>query len=174
MKNKIIFTLLLITQIGFGQIKTNYLEENILTNQLLIQGKTIEDIEATSGDNSKMISLFGNGLIRTIESSLEGFILIYQTDGLKFVFAKSNDTDSIFYLNYIKVISSEIDIQFKGKNVSVDKSIDILADSSKSYYENEYFINYKIDSPINMGLLINYNKTSNNILSIEFSQELDN
>lgn len=157
----------------FAQTNINLLEENIFTTQLLFNNKCIEDIDSTNGDYFKMKGLFGNTLTKKTEITETGTQIVYQENGIKFVFMENNDTNSIFSLKSIDINNNFPSVKLQNKSISVNSSINIINNAKKSKYKNENYILYKVDSSVDMTLIINYNISTNKIISINYSNQLD-
>lgn len=157
----------------YAQINKNLLEENIFTTELLFNEKCIEDIDSTNGDELKMKGLFGNTLTRSTQTTETGTQVTYLGNGIKFIFKENNDTSSILSLTSIEISNNLPVVKLQGKVISVGNSINILVNTQKSKYQSENYILYKVNSSVDLALIINYNISTNKITSINYSNQLD-
>ena len=175
MKKYIILLIVLVTLSNrfYAQVNVNLLEENIFATELLFNEKCIEDIDATNGDQLKMEEIFGNTLTRSEQITETGTQVVYIGSGIKFIFKKNEDTSSILSLRAIEVSNSSPVVKLQNKLISVGNSVNILASAQKSKYQSKNYILYKVDSYVDMALIVNYNASTSTIVSINYSNQLD-
>lgn len=157
----------------YAQVNVNLLEENIFATEILFNEKCIEDIDGTYGEELKMKGLFGNTLTKSTEITETGTQVVYLGNGIKFIFKENNDTSSILSLKSIEVSNSSPLVKLQSKLISVNNLIDTLVGVQKSKYQSENYILYKVNSSVDMTLIINYNISTNKIISINYSNQLD-
>jgi len=145
----------------------------IFTTELLFNEKCIEDIDSTNGDELKMKDIFGNTLTRSTQITETGTRVVYLGNGIKFIFKENDDTSSILSLKSIEVSNSFPVVKLQSKLISVNNSINTLVNVQKSKYQSENYILYKVNSSVDMTLIINYNISTNKIISINYSNQLD-
>ncbi|MDO5968370.1 hypothetical protein Q4Q35_00985 [Flavivirga aquimarina] len=172
MKYIISFIVVLFSANLYSQINENLLSESIITTELLFNGKCIQDIDQTNGENIKMQNLFGNGLTTQSQITETGTQLTYYGDGIEFTFLKNDDTGSVFLLRSVTVNSNTPIVKLQTNVISVNNSINVLGNVANSSYNNEHYILYKSSTPIDITLIINYNNSTNKISSIEFNNQL--
>lgn len=173
MKKILIFVILILVSCkSYSQTSSNLLDGETITNDLLFDGKCIGDIDATGGDNSNMVNLFGSSLTREDLSTETGNLVIYSKNGIKFVFKENGDTESVFSLTSIEVYDATPVVKLQNKLISVNNSIDVLPNTLKSTYNDEHYILYTVEN-VDVSLMINYNYSTKKITSIVYNNQLD-